>query len=123
MKLFEINWCPNEKHTIEFIMEYHQPKEVESMLHIDGYSQMNEDDRRNALCDLFRHNPAKLDEFWNLPAEVELPATFTPKDAEEYAWEWLENEYGTAVDGFKIQIDENTIIEKGIIAGVVYTKK
>ena len=123
MRAFDINWSPNEKATIEYIFEYFWPQEIKNLLGIENYEKMNTNERQNALCDLFRHTPAKLEEFWKLPSEVEIPESFSREDAEEFAWDWLEDEYGTAIEGFRLELDENTVIEKGILPGVVYKRK
>ena len=123
MRAFDINWCPNEKATIEYILEYFQPHEITDLLGIEGYGEMDTDERKYALCDLFRHTPAKLDEFWKLPPEVEIPESFSKEDAEEFAWDWLEDKYGTAIEGFRLELDKDTVLEKGVLAGVVYKRK
>lgn len=123
MRAFDINWCPNEKATIEYILEYFHPEEIKDLLGIENYEKMNTDERQIALCDLFRHTPAKLEAFWKLPSEAELPEIFSKEDAEEFAWDWLEDEYGTAVDGFRLELDKDTILEKGVLTGVVYKRK
>lgn len=113
MKIIDINWNPNEKATIEYILEYITESEADNLFHIPNYANMDDEERRDALCDLFRHQPAKLDEFWKLPSEVDIPKTFTIENADEFGWEWLESEYGTAVSGFRIELNDGTTITKG----------
>ena len=60
---------------------------------------------------------------WNFPPEADFPEDFSKEDVEEYGWEWLEDTYGSIIEGFKIKFDDGRIVEKGVIAGVPYKAK
>ena len=111
MKLMNIYWQPDIKVEVERALE--NAAEIEEKLNIEGFSDMEYDEQYNRLIDVFHHTPAVLDDLLELPSEVELPREFTEEDAVEYAWEWLENEYGTAVEGFEIHFDDGTVVKKG----------
>lgn len=121
MRAIEINWSPDEKAEIEYIVE--GKYDMERMLGIKGYSKMSNEEKKDALCDFFRHRPGVMEEFLDLPPESDFPEDLSEEDVEEYGWEWLEDTYGSIVEGFKIKFDDGRIVEKGIIAGVPYKAK
>ena len=118
MKAIEINWSLDEKAEIEHIVE--AGYDMERMAGVKGYPAMSDDEKKEALCDFFRHRPGVLEEFLELPPEADFPEDLSEKNVEEYGWEWLEDTYGSIIEGFKIKFDDGRIVEKGVIAGVPY---
>ena len=121
MKAIEINWSPDETAEIEYIIESND--DMERITGIKDYLKMLDEDKKEALCDFFRHRPGALETFLKLPPEADFPEDFSEEDVEEYGWEWLEDTYGSIIEGFKIKFDDGKIVEKGVIAGVPYKTK
>lgn len=104
----EVNWDVDPEEIKEILDELSAENAAE-MLGIDPgiYSDMSADERYYTAADLFRHCPAKLDEFLGFPDYIVLPDEVCPgaeEDISSFDWsdaaEWLSQEFGYCIEGF-----------------------
>lgn len=65
----------------------------------ETYSNMTTTEKHDYAYDYFHHCPGALDDFMNLPSEIELPKEI--EDDEDIS-DWLSDVYGFCHEGFEL---------------------
>ena len=104
MKAYNIDWDISINEAIEMLdeMDY---KNAAFVLGIssDTYANMTTEERHDYAYDLFHHCPGELEDFMDLPSEVELPEELID---EEDITNWLSDEYGFCINGYRLDTDK-----------------
>lgn len=99
MKVVNIQWNVDMDEVYELLDEMPEDKAAEALkVPVDKYTKFSLEERHNIAEDLFRHQPAELDSFLQLPDEIEIPENVS----EEFVADWLSDTYGYYHSGYAV---------------------
>ena len=111
MKAVNIQWDIDINEAITALDEMPAEKAAKAIeLSYDRYANMTTEERHDYAYDFFHHRPAALEEFMNLPNEVEIPTEITE---EEDIANWLSDTYGFCHAGFELDKAKYVLIING----------
>ena len=104
MKAYNIDWDINIEEALDMLDEMDYKDAASTLgISVDTYANMTTEERHDYAYDLFHHCPGELEDFMNLPTKVEIPKELTN---EEDITEWLSDEYGFCIKGYKLDTDK-----------------
>ena len=104
MKAYNIDWDIDIEEAFEKLDEMNYKSAASALgISADDYANMTTEERHDFAYDLFHHCPGELEDFMDLPTKVEIPKELTN---EEDITEWLSDEYGFCIKGYKLDTDE-----------------
>ena len=104
MKAYNIDWDINIEEALDILDEMDYKDAASALgISVDAYANMTTEERHDYAYDLFHHCPGELEDFMNLPTKVEIPKELTN---EEDITEWLSDEYGFCIKGYKLDTDK-----------------
>jgi hypothetical protein len=108
MKAYNICWVIDYDFAFE-ILDYDCDKAIKSLeISKEKYMSMSIEERHDYAYDIWRHCPAKIEEFLGLPDEVEIPECVA-NEVEEYGdeviTEYLADTFGTFLDYYDLDYD------------------
>ena len=107
VKAFDIIWDFDMDEVYERLDDMTAKQASESLgIPYDQYANMTTEERHDWAYDLFHHNRVCLDEFMNLPEEIEIPYDLVGDD--DLITEWISDEYGFCIRGYKLTTDKMT---------------
>lgn len=104
--MYDIEWELDQQEAIDVLMDYRCEQAAECLgISADLYANMTTDERLDYAYDYLKHCHQPSDLF-DLPDKVVIPDYFEitgPDDDFEEVTDWLSDEYGLYVGGFKIK--------------------
>lgn len=107
MKAVNIDWVIDVDEALERLDEMTYQTAAEKLsISADTYANMSTSERHDYACDVWHHDPAELEEFMELPDEVEIPSEIDSDvcgDAyEQVVTDWLADTYGYYINGYDL---------------------
>lgn len=100
MVAINIQWDVDYDEVYEVLDEMTCEKASEKLgISKERYANMATGERHDYAYNVFRHSPAMLDDFFDLPDEIEIPEEIVD---EEDVSDWLSDEYGFCHRGFEL---------------------
>ena len=104
MKTTSIDWDIDISEAQNTLLEMSVEKAVEVLgVSTRQYANMTTEERLDYVYDLQHHSPASLQEFINLPDEVEIPNGNWDDDS---ITEYLADQYGYCINGYTLDTNE-----------------
>ena len=101
---YDIQWDVDEEEGFEKLDEMTVHEAAEALrIFVEAYANMSAEERHDYASDAWHHNKVDLADFVGLPEKVVIPDDLD--DDEEIA-NWLSNEYGYCIYGFKLNTDD-----------------
>lgn len=99
MKAKNIQWDIDMSDILETLDDMTAKNAAETLeLPYDEYANMTTEERHDYAYDFFHHRPAAMNEFMDLPNDVEIPDSVPQHDIAD----WLSDSYGFCHDGFEL---------------------
>ena len=106
----DIQWDIDSEDALEMLDEMPCKEAADALeINVKKYSSMSREERHGLALSIWRHCPAKLYGFMDLPDSVEIPEELlTENDSEamdENIADWLSDEYGFCHKGFVLSTE------------------
>ena len=106
MKAYNINWSIDYDEVYEKLDDMTVDKAAAALEIPKGrYANMSTEERHDYAYDFFRHDPGALDEFLELPSEVEIPKDIEDLSDDNVITDWLSDTFGYCIEGYDLDTD------------------